>query len=281
VLPGHTRTPSQILGELLAGHPEAASLQAEASHCQALARSSAANVGQEFIATQAARLSYEELRHRLDPRRHRTIHFGAGLILLTVLGAGLTMLDVIELSGLLGGLGSVLPALAATAVWLTGAWLAALASRERRWTLVLATIGGAILLGLLLATLHGFEPRPDWPAVSEHVRGSWLFGVLVGVFILVLVVGAAVLMAHMECASLFLARRRWHRARAAHEAAVQTEQEDVEAASVAVEAWLGLVRTRASTAAGDGEHLVHETVVLAVALLESGRPQLPPPGRTG
>jgi len=277
VLPPHPRTPSQIIGELLAGHPEAASLQAEASHCQALAHSSAANVGQAFTAAQAARLSYEELRHRLDPRRRRTVHFGAGLILLVVLGAGLTMLNIIELSGLLGGIRSVLPALAATAVWLTGAWLAALASRERRWTLVLATIGAAIVLGLLLAALHGFESRPGWPAVSDHARGNWVFGVLVGVFILVLVIGAAALMAHLESASLFLARRRWHRARAVYEAAVQTEQADVEAASVAVEAWLGLVRIRASTVAGSEEHLVHETVVLAASLLEGGRPQLPPP----
>ncbi len=153
---GQTPPRSQILDELLTSHPEAASLLAEASHCHALASSSAANVGQAFTAAQAARLSYEELRHRLDPRRRRTIHFGAGLILLIVLG----------------GMGSVLPTLAATA------------------------------------------------------HRSWVFGVLVGVFILVLVAGAAVL-THMESASLFLARRRWHRARAAHEAAVQTEQADV------------------------------------------------------
>ncbi len=275
MLPPHPRTPSQIIGELLAGHPEAASLQAEASHCQVLAGSSAANVGQAFTAAQAARLSYEELRHRLDPRRRRTIHFGAGLTLLIVLGAGLTMLNVVELSALFGGIRSVLPALAATAVWLTGAWLAALASRERRRTLVLATIGGAILLGLLLATLHGFEPRPGWPALRDPARGSPGFGVLAGAFMLVLGVGAAVLIAHMESASVFLASRRWHRARAAYQAAVQTEHEDVEAAAVAEQAWLGLVRTRASITVGDEEHLVHETVALAAALLESGRPQLP------
>jgi len=69
----------------------------------------------------------------LDPHCRRTIHFGAGLLLLLVLGTGLTMLNGIELSGLLGGMRLVLVALAATAVWLTGGWLAALASRERRW----------------------------------------------------------------------------------------------------------------------------------------------------
>ncbi len=83
-------------------------------------------------------------------------------------------------------------------------------------------------------------------------------------------------MAHMESASLFVARRRWHRARAAHEAAARTAQDDLEAAAIATEAWLGLVRTQASAVAGDDEHLVHETVALAAALPESGRPQLPP-----
>ena len=91
----------------------------------------------------------------------------------------------------------------------------------------------AVLLGLLLAAVHGFG------------HAASLFGILVSVFILVLAGGAAVLMARMESASLFVARRRWHRARAAHEAAVQTEQDDIEAATVATEAWLGLVRTRA------------------------------------
>ena len=263
MLPGHTRTPPQVIGELLTGHPEAASLQAEASHRRALARSSAAIVSQAFAVAQAARLGYEELRHRLDPRRLRTVDFGAGLLVLVSLGAGLTLLDAIELNGLLGRTRSILPALAAAVVWLIGAWLTALASRERRWPLVLAATAAAILIGLLLAALYGFGHE------------SVVFGILVSVFILVLAAGAAVLMARMECASLFVARRRWHRARGAHEAAMQTEQNDIEAATVATEAWVGMVRTRASTVADDDEHLVHETVALAVALLESGRPQLP------
>jgi hypothetical protein len=134
---GDPRTPSQILGELLTGHPEAASLLAEASHRRALARSSAANAGQAFAAAQAARLGYTELRHQLDPRSRRTIGFGAGLVVLVLLGAGLTLLDGIEL----GGMWSLPADLAATAMWLTGAWLAAVASRERRWPLVIAGAG--------------------------------------------------------------------------------------------------------------------------------------------
>ena len=172
MLPAHPRRPSQIIGALLTGHPEAASLLAEAIHCQALARSSAANIGREFVAAQTVRLHYEELRHKLDPRRHRTIHFGAGLLLLLMLGTELTILNGIELSGLLGGMRLVLVALAAAAaVWLTGGWLAALTSRERRWPLVLATINTAIFLALLLMTLHSLELRPDWPAARDHLRG--------------------------------------------------------------------------------------------------------------
>ena len=140
----HPRRPAQIIAELLTGHPEAASLLAEAIHCQALARSSAANVGQDSAAAETARLHYEELYTCSIPLfAHDPL--GAGLLLLLVLGAGQTMLDGIELSVLLGGVRLVLGALAATAVWLTGGWLAALASRKRRWPLVLATIKSAIL----------------------------------------------------------------------------------------------------------------------------------------
>jgi hypothetical protein len=276
VLSGHPRTPGQIIGDLLTGHPEAASLLAEACHRLALARSSAAKVAQEFASAKAARLHYEELKHRLDPRRRRPVPFGAGLALLIVLAAELTMLNVIELSGLLGGIRSVLPALAATAVWLTGAWLASLVSSDRRWPLMLATVGGAVLLGLLLATLRGFDPVPGWPAVRAHTHGNAVFGALAGLFILVLLLGTAVLMAHTEPVSLMVARRRWRRARAAHEAAVQIAQEDVEAAAIAAEAWLSLVRAYASAVADGDEDLVRETAVLGAALLESGRPQLPP-----
>jgi len=277
VLPPHTRRPSQIIGELLTGHPEAASFLAEAIHCQALAQSSSANVGQEFAAAESARLHYEALRRKLDPRRRRTIHFGAGVLLLLVLGADLTMLNGIEFSGLLGGVTLVLGALVATAVWLTAGWLAALASRKRRSPLVLVTINTAIFMVLWLTTLHGLEPRPDWPAARDHLRGFAVFGVLAGFFILVLVVGASALIAHMESASLCLARRRWHRSRAAHEAAIKAEREGAEASSVATKAWLDLVRSYAIVVADGEEHLVRETVVLAAALLESGEPDLPPP----
>jgi hypothetical protein len=98
----------------------------------------------------------------------------------------------------------------------------------------------------------------------------------VGVALFVLVVGAAVLMAHVESGSLFRPRRRWHRARAAHEAAVRLEHDDQEALAVAAQAWLSLVRAQVSTGVDD-EHIARQTVALATALLETGRPQLPGP----
>lgn len=264
--------PAKIIGELLTNHPEAASLLAEAGHCRALAVCSATVARLKSAAAQTARLAYEELRHRLEPRRSHPIHFAVGLFLLLVLGAGLAMLNLIELSGLLGAPRSVLPALAATAVWLTIAWLAAAAARQRRWALVAVIVGAALLLGLLLVALHGLALHPVRPAAGA----STVFGGLTGAFIVVLTAGAAVLIAHMEPASLLVARRRWHRARAAHEEAVETERADAQAAAVTAQAWLGLARTRVTAIAAGDERLVQDTVALAVVLLESARPQLPP-----
>jgi len=262
VLPGHAPTPSQIIGDLFATHSEAASLQAEASHLRALAASSAGYASHTFSVAQAARLGYEEKRHRLDPRRLHSFDFGVGLLVLTLLAAVLTLLDVAELSWLLGGTRSVGPALAATAAWLGGAWLAALASRERRWGVDMAATAMAVMLGMLFVVMYRFG------------RQDMVFGILASALILILAILAAVLMARMESGSLFAARRRWHRAQAAHEAAVRTAQEDMQAATVATEAWLGMVRTQASTLTSD-EHVVRETVALAAALIDSGRPQIP------
>jgi hypothetical protein len=275
VRPDDRPTPAKIIGELLTNHLEAASLLAEACHCRALAVCSAAVTRLKLARVQAARLAYEELRHRLEPRRRHLVHFGLGLLLLLVLSTGLALLVLIQLTGLIGGLRSVLPALAATAVWVTVAWLAAVAVRQRRWALVAAIASAAILLGLLLVALHGFAPHPGWPA-SVDALASTVFGALTGAFILVLTAGAAVLMAHMEPASLLQARRRWHQARAAHEEAVEREQADVQAAAVATAAWLGLVRARVTAIAADDERLVEDTMAFAALLVESGRPQLPP-----
>lgn len=270
--PEHRLTPAQIIGELLANHPEAASLLAEASHCRVLAVCSTAITRLKLAAVQAARLGYEELRHRLEPRRRHPIDFGVGLLLVLVLSGGLAMLNLIEL----GELRSVLLAVAATAVWLTVAWLGAAAARQRRWALVVVIISAALLLGLLLVALHGLGPHTGWPTVHEYDSASAVFGALTGTFILVITAGAAALMAHMEPASLLVVRRRWHLARTAYEEAVETEHADIQAAAVAAEAWLGLVRTQATVIAARDEGLVQATLVLAAVLLESSRPQLPP-----
>lgn len=270
--PEHRLTPAQIIGELLANHPEAASLLAEASHCRVLAVCSTAITRLKLAAVQASRLGYEELRHRLEPRRRHPIDFGVGLLLVLVLSGGLAMLNLIEL----GELRSVLLAVAATAVWLTVAWLGAAAVRQRRWALVVVIISAALLLGLLLVALHCLGPHTGWPTVHKYDSASAVLGALTGTFILVITAGAAALMAHMEPASLLVVRRRWHLARTAYEEAVETEHADIQAAAVAAEAWLGLVRTQATAIAAGDEGLVQATQVLAAVLLESSRPQLPP-----
>lgn len=272
--PAPTPTPSRIVGELLAAHPEAASLLAEASHRQALADHSAGTACQEFNAAQVARLAYEELRHRLDPRQRRPVHFAAALVFLAGIGAGLAILNGILLAGVLAKWMAIAASIAGVAVWLTGAWLAVLASRDGHRDVLAFIIAGAIVLSFLLAALHSLTTLSRWPTAWDNVGASALGAVLIDA----LAVGAAVLIVRMEPASLFLARRRWQRARAKHQAAVRLERADTEAAAVAREAWLGLVRTHGSAVGGEGgEHVVRDSVALASALQEADRPRLDPP----
>jgi hypothetical protein len=114
------------------------------------------------------------------------------------------------------------------------------------------------------------------PTAHQYASASAVFGALTGTFILALTAGAGALMAHMEPASLLVARRRWHRARTAYEEAVETEHADRRAAAVAAEAWLGLVRARVAATAAEDENLVQATMAFAAVLVESSRPQLPP-----
>ena len=155
----HLPTPSRIVGEVLTYHPEAASLLGEASHRHALAAHSTATASQALYAAQATRVCYEELRHRLDPRYRRPVHFAAGLACLAGLGVGLAVLDGLELITVLAARMAVPITLAAVAVWLTGAWLAALAAREGRHGLLAGIIAGAVVMSLLLVTLHGLPCR--------------------------------------------------------------------------------------------------------------------------
>ena len=265
--PDHRPTSAQIIGELLRDHPEAASLLARAAHWRSLAVWSAATARRKLAAAQAARLAYEELGHLLEPRRGYLINLVVGLLLLLVLSAALVMLNLIELSGLR----SLPAALAATVVWLTAAWLGAVAARQQRWTLVAAITGAAFLLGLLLVVLHSASSLPVWPDAGRRA----VFGALTGAFILVLTAGAAALMAHLEPARLLAARRRWYRAQTVYKEAAKTAQADAQAAAVARESWLGLVRAKVTTIAADDDHFVHATVARAAALLGNDRPQLP------
>lgn len=274
---GHAPAPSQVLRDLLAGHPQAASLQAEASSCRALVLWSAAKASRLSTALQATRLDYERLRERLDPRCRRPVRFGQGLLFLGVLGTGLTVLDAIDLSVALPGVKSVLPTLAATVIWLTFAWFTALVGRQERWAVVAPVVGGGVLLALLLAALHGVNLRRGWPVGWEQTYRSTVSGLLLGACLLLLAGGAAVLVAHLEPASVAAARHRCHRARARYEAAAEMKAAHVLAASIAKQAWLGLVRSEASAVAHGDTDVVRETVALAVALLEHGRPGLPPP----
>jgi hypothetical protein len=258
-------TPAKIIAELLQGHPEAERMLAEAGHCRALAATSAASCDAKFRMAQAARRAYEELRHRLEPRRGRPVHFAAGALVLAVLSAGLVLLNWVELAGLLAGTELLLLAMGATAVWVTVAWLVSLAARQRRWNLVGTLAGVAAVLWLLLATWHG--------SVLSFDR--WILRGLVGISILVLAGGAAALIAHTESASLLVARQRWHIARAEYERAVRTREADLEAAAVAREAWLSLVRASAVVVAASDEGFLEEIVTLATALLGGSPPMLP------
>jgi len=202
------------------------------------------------------------------------MHFGSGLILLAVMGTIVALLDGVELIAVLTPKIAVPVTVAAMAGWLTAAWLVALAMREGRRALAGAIVAGAIAVNLFLAALHGINMLSGWPAVWANVGA----GVLSAVLITVLTAGAAVLIARMEPASVFFTRRRWRRARSTYEAAARLQRADAEAAAVAKQCWLGLVRSYASAVAGEAsEQVVHDTLTLASALQEIRLPSLDPP----
>jgi hypothetical protein len=87
--PDDRPTPTQIIGELLVNHPEAARLLAAATRWRTLAAWSAAVARRKFAVAQAARLAYEELGHLLEPRRRHPVNRVTGLLLLPVRSAGL------------------------------------------------------------------------------------------------------------------------------------------------------------------------------------------------
>lgn len=251
------RTPTQVLGSLLSRHPEAASLQAESSHARALARSSASAAAKALATQQAARLSYEELRHRVDPRGRRSVPWSAGAALVSVVAIGLTLLDLVELSGTMPQIEVLLVACAGAVAWLITSWTAAAAACEGRRPMLFATGALIVILATLLSALSGTINAP-------------VLRISVGVFILALTTGTTVLMGRMESLALYAARRRLHRARASQAAAVGVELRDAENAAVTAESWIGLVRSSTAGLACSEEE-VAEAVKMALALLEAGR----------
>lgn len=235
----------QLAGHVLANHLEAQSLQFEAGHRRALARQSAVEVRRTFDAMQAKRLAYEAVCHRLDPRHDRTVSFGVALPLQAAIFVVLAALDAVEFTGVLTGW-TMVAVFAAAAAWSGVAWLAALAVREKSRGVLAAITGGAGVLGLLMTALRATAPSDH----SAGLRYNLGVGLLAAVLIFILVAASAALIVRTEPASLMLARRRWHRARADFEAAVRTHHEDAEADAIAGQDWNGFLRTQARPAAG-------------------------------
>ncbi len=235
----------QTIGHVLRTHLEGQSLFGEAGHCQVLAEQSAMAVTQAFTRMQERRLSYEELRRRLDPRRTRMTHFGVGLTLLAAIFTVLVAVDAVELAGVL----SEWMGAAAAAAWIGCSWLAAIAKREGRDGLLTGIAVGVAAVGLLLAALHG-EAAATRQTDLSHRFGV---GILVVLVIFALVAVAVVVIARMEPASLLFARRRWHRSRDEYAAAVQTHRCDAEAAVIAGQGWRSLIEIQASASTDGAE----------------------------
>jgi 4-amino-4-deoxy-L-arabinose transferase-like glycosyltransferase len=240
----------QVVSHVLATHPEAPSLLSEVDHRRALAAQSTAEVTRLHGVMQAARMGYEELRHRLDPRRTRPVHFGIAMVLLAVVFTVLVMFDAVTFDGVLAA-DVTAAAVAASAAWLGCAWLAAVAAREEQRGLLAATIAGAAALGGLLAALHG-EVGGRMP-VDRPTRAG--VGVAAVLLILILVAVAAMLMTRTEPASVLLARRRWQSCQSEYEAALRIQRSDAEAEAVARQSWRGLIQAHVQ-APGNGDRKV-------------------------
>lgn len=235
-----------LVGGLLTGHPEARTLLSEASHWHSLAAHSAIVAATASQAADLARLRYEELRHRLDPRGHCRTRYGVACALLAAIGlvlAGLARIELAPWIDVTGRTAGWLVATAMAAVWLSGAWLAAFPGRMRRTML-------AVAAGTLTALLSGLAGA--LPTVLPAVLSG------------LLAVVAAVLISRAEPAALARGRCHWRRASRHRDAAVATSQSDAEAATITRESWLGLVR--AATASED-EQLARETIAIASGII--------------
>ena len=207
-------------------------------------------------AADLARLRWEELRHRLDPRSRRRGRYGVACALVAAIGVALAGLARIELAPWIDVVAQPvarpagwLVALSVAAIWLVGAWLAATPGHP--WRAPLAA--SAVALAALLAAL----------AVADGA-GRALSAVLYAVLSLLLAGTAAALIGRAEPAALARARRHGRRAARHRDAAAATARTDAETAVVTRESWLGLVR--AATAAED-EELASDATVVAAAMI--------------
>lgn len=273
--PGREPGPWQLLDELLTG-PEAVTRQKDAADHHALAACSSSEADRAGAVAQAAQRGYERLVHGLDPWHRRPVQVGEALLPLGVLAAGANVVNAVELGPPLAGSRLILATLAANVVWLTLTWRAALAGREQRWTTVASAAGGAGLLALLLAAVHGTDPGRGWLTAWGEDYRSTAYGILLGLLLLALGACAAFLIAHVEPMPCFAARHRWHRARASYQVAGKRKLVSTQAALAARAAWLDLVRSYARETAGEDQDVVEATVALASDLLTYGRPGFPP-----
>lgn len=235
------RAAHELVGRVLSGHQEARSLLSEASHRRVLSEQSATVADSAAAAADTARLRYEELRHRVDPRAERPLSFWTALLLVVVVSAGLTGLARIELAAVPG---RQVAAAAVAAVWIAGAWLAATARREGHTGRVATAWAAAAALAALLAVLHAMV-APGW--------GRFLMGVLWALLSGAIAVTAAALIRRAEPVTLAQARWRWRRAQAHHAETVRTSLADAQSAAIVKESWLSLVR---SSAAAQGDELL-------------------------
>jgi hypothetical protein len=255
---GRMRKARNLVLWLLSGDLEARSVYFEARHRRALAEQSAAAATEAAGELDQARIHHETLRHRFDPRRTRPLHRWLAIALVAVTGAGLGGLAWIDLADMPAG--RLLGAMAAAAAWLAAAWLAAIAAREVRGRLLHAAVAGAVIVAAVIAALQAAGIAPGRP-------GDWATGVVGAVLSLALTATAALLIAQAEPAAVARARGRRRRARAAYNAAVRIMLADREAAAIARESWLSLVRVLSASATDGDAQLTEDAVTVAADII--------------
>lgn len=243
---------------LMSGNLEARSLYFEARHRRVLAGQSADAAAKAASEADWTRIRHEALGHRLDPRGARPVRCWLAIALVVVIGTGLGGLAWTGLAGVPAG--RLLGAMSAAAVWLADAWLGAIASRERRGSLLRMAIAGGVIVAGGIAALHGTGTAAGRP-------GDWGTGLLGAALSLALTAAAAVVIARAEPAAVTRARRRRRRAQALYDGAMRIMIADAEAAAIARESWLSLIRVLSVSAAKGDAQLSEDAVTVAAGLV--------------